>query len=146
MKRREDWPERLTEHVIESSLRPFLWGVHDCCMFPSDAILRMTDVDIATDFRGTYTDAEGALRALKRFAGGGLKEAMARLSRDYDLRPVAPLKAQRGDLCRLDAADFDADPRFGGLLAICSGEVVTFACERGLIHTQLAAIRDAWHV
>lgn len=145
MKRRHDWPEQLAAHLHAARLEKFGWGWFDCCIFPADGVLRMTDTDIAADLRG-YTDGPGALRALKRFAGGTLPQAMERIAANHKLIRVRTNDMQRGDLAMVNAEDFAADPAFGGILALCMGPMIAIASEQGLVYIPKAAVRVAWHI
>ena len=58
----DGWPERLAEYLDRRALLPFSWGMQDCAMFAADAVKEITGVDIAEDLRGTYSNADQALR------------------------------------------------------------------------------------
>lgn len=68
--------EGLTRYIRDAMRRPFEWGAHDCCLFPADWVLRVTGIDPAADWRGGYTDEEGARRLVE--AAGGLPSLFAR--------------------------------------------------------------------
>lgn len=87
--RRPDWPERLVEFIEGRRVRPFCWGVNDCCLFAADGVLDMTDVDLAEGLRGYTTARQASARVRK--AGG--MEALASA-----LTPKSSGFASRGDV------------------------------------------------
>jgi hypothetical protein len=95
--RRHDWPERLAEFFESRRDRGFEWGVNDCCLFACDAILAMTDVDLAQDFRGKYSSEEGAALAILKFAGSFDRMA-DKIAEAHAIAAIPILMAQRGDV------------------------------------------------
>lgn len=93
MKRRADWEARLHDFLLVRGGACHTYGATDCCLNAADAVLAMTDVDIAADFRGRYTTAGGAARALKRYGAGTLEATI-----DGMLPTIGPAFARRGDL------------------------------------------------
>lgn len=67
IKRIEDWPILLARYL--STPRQFCWGENDCIMFSANAILEVTGVDFAEEYRGTYTTEEEANQIIKDFGG-----------------------------------------------------------------------------
>lgn len=63
--RHPDWKLRLIQYVGDSARTPFELGVHDCALFAAGAVLAMTGVDLASDWRGKYQTLEGGLAALQ---------------------------------------------------------------------------------
>ena len=98
MKRLDDWPTLLDAFFAERWERPFVWGENDCCLFAADAVLAMTGVDLARNFRGRYDDARGAIEAMHGMPVGEIADY---LTRSYGCREEAPLFAQRGDVALL---------------------------------------------
>ena len=98
--RYQDWQTRLDRFIRERRSLPFAWGVNDCCLFAADAAKAICGVDFMADFRGRYSDAEGALAATREFAtrGDGLAEAFDSLLRGAGLMKITPSFAQTGDL------------------------------------------------
>ena len=60
------WRSALSSCIEEALQRPFEWGRHDCALFAADAVLAMTRVDLAAEWRGRYSTARGAIRVLRR--------------------------------------------------------------------------------
>lgn len=62
--RRLNWHQHLAQTLQAAMTRPFSWGEHDCCLFAADCVQAVTGVDVAADFRGTYTTPLGAKKPL----------------------------------------------------------------------------------
>ena len=131
--------ERLSAAVKARRGRSFQWGSHDCCTFACDVIRDAGGVDYAAPFRGRYTTALGAARALRRFAGGGLETAAEKITQDNGLEEVPPLMAQRGDFVLIDVAE-------GPALGVCLGEFLAAAGPDGAATFPLKRARRAWRV
>jgi len=108
MYRKPDWEARLAAYLEPLRLRTFAWGRHDCCTFAAGAVEAMTEVDPIPEFRGRYSSARGAARALKRLGRGTLAATL-----DAKFEAVPASLAQRGDIVMSD-----------GLLGICWGTVL----------------------
>lgn len=77
--------------IDEYKKRPFVWGEADCCLFVADALIALTGTDYAAPFRGKYTTATGAMKALAPY--GGLSGYL-----DSVFQRVPVNMAQRGDI------------------------------------------------
>lgn len=110
---------------------PFTWGRHDCCLWAADAVHALLAQDPAAELRGTYTDAMGAGRLVRRL--GGL-EGLARTALGEPLR--TPLLACQGDVGLTDS----------GALAVCLGEWWGAPTARGMGLLPLSSARLAWRV
>lgn len=88
MKRREDWPERLSAYIASVMWRPFVWGSHDCATFAAGAVQAVTGESVEIPKYGTAIEAA---RLTDEF---NLGERMTRLLGE----PIAPAMAQRGDV------------------------------------------------
>jgi hypothetical protein len=62
-------PDTLSLFLTELRSRAFVWGECDCLMSVADWVLRKTDRDPASGWRGSYHSARGAYRIIKH-AGG----------------------------------------------------------------------------
>lgn len=109
VERRRDWRARLDAYLDGLTGRTFCWGSIDCALFAADAVLAMTDMDLAADFRGKYSTAFGASRAIKKAGFWFVSDvAAARLPE----LPVALLRL--GDVAVVFEHDQPA-------LALCNG-------------------------
>lgn len=138
-----DWEARLNALLAQRRDVLFTWGATDCCMFAADAVLAMTGVDAAAEFRGRYTTAGGAARALKRHGAGELAATI-----DAKFESVAPAFVRRGDLV---AVDHDA---LGTAIGVCIGADAVFVGLEagedgdtpGLVRVPRAGWRSGWRV
>lgn len=135
MTRLENWPTLLSLYVDSRRNEPFAWGSNDCCLFAADWVLIATGIDIAANYRGTYTGALGAQRII--FEAGGidrLLEAHAPM-----LSRISPKFVGRGDLVLSKAEN-------GPTLGINLGAINAFVGERGLIFAPLDAQGIYWRL
>lgn len=149
----------LHDFLMERAEEPFAWGKNDCCLFPADAILAMTGVDIAEDFRGKYGKSRASAMSAVRAVLGGAKpgdavawpagfrptvgSAVAWCAAKYGLEELEhPLCAQRGDLVVLANADGE---EMGGLVGLSGREIVTVGPD-GLVTFSIERVKRAWRV
>ncbi len=93
-RRRDDWPERLSELVEARRYESFAWGAHDCALFAADAVALVTGSDPAKPWRGRYlteTEAEALI-------AGDLGELAAGALGAIGAVACEPVFAQRGDV------------------------------------------------
>lgn len=93
MRRREDWPERLTAEVERHDALPAEWGVSDCLNLPMDCVLAMTGEDPAAELRGSYSSEMGGAKML---AAHGWRSVADLFAAYFPEIPVA--LAGRGDI------------------------------------------------
>ncbi|HEY5054665.1 MAG TPA: hypothetical protein VII58_00805 [Acidobacteriaceae bacterium] len=143
--RHEPWVTHLHTFLRANAKTPFKWGVWDCSLFCADAIKAMTGIDIASDFRGLYTDEAGAKAAVEKVTGvtgGTVEDAAAYCAAKHGLVEWKhPLFAQRGDLVVLE----DAGRVITGLVHL-SGRHIVAAGESGLRKFTITNVKRAWHV
>ena len=133
--RREDWPMRLSAFLTERAAMPFIWGQNDCMMLAADAVLALTDTDLAADLRGTYDTAELAGDEMAGF-GTSVEDILdARLGIS---KPLA--NAMRGDIVTFEGADGIC----AGVLDDSGRRVALVSKEQGLVRIPLARCRYAW--
>lgn len=144
--RHEDWDVRLSAFV--DGALPHAWGTNDCAMFAAGAVLAMTGVDPAAEWRGSYATEDDAAALMDRL--GGL-DAVCLLKFG---EPVPPLCARRGDL--LLGFEREVGEHY---LAVCVGAVGVspgtvwdadrergvFALD-GLVHRPLSEFKHAYRV
>ena len=87
MSRRDDWPQRLNEYIVQCRDKQWQLGKFDCAKFAFGAIEAMTGED---KIPAKYSTKKEALKLL---AEKGMADWLAEV-----LEPVHPAKAQRGDL------------------------------------------------
>jgi hypothetical protein len=126
------WRTALDALVAARMTQPFEWGKQDCCLWAADCVLASTGIDHATDVRGSYSSAAGALRVLAEL--GGIEAVAGRAG-----EPIPPLAAGVGDI-GLIALDDRA------LLAVCLGAVWLAPTARGLAAHPLPEATQAWRV
>lgn len=135
--RREDWPEKLAEFIASREDCAFSWGVHDCALFCCDAILAMTGVDMAANFRGRYSNSGEAARLMR----GGLARVANGVAAEFKLEPIQVRLARRGYPVLVD---FGKRPALGivdldGMRAIGPGP-------EGLLRAPLEQCIAAWRL
>ena len=140
LRRAPDWPSRLEQYLSAARARAFAWGINDCCLFACGAIEAMTGVNPGAWFLNRYRSAFAARWALKAFAGGGLAETVEKLAALHARPEIAPLRAQRGDLCLAGSHD--------GLsgLGICLGSRAAFMTPRGLVFVPMGRVARCWRI
>lgn len=132
--RLSNWEPLLQEFLAERRSAPFAYGKNDCAMFVSDAVLAMTGIDPAADFRGKYRTKAGSIRVLRKIGDGDLVSTFAAR---FSEKPVS--FALRGDIV------FD-----GEAVGICVGSQAAFVgvhenCE-GLFLSPMSEMQRAFAV
>ena len=125
--------EALARLMAERQHKPFEWGLHDCCLWASDAVRAQVGVDPAATLRGRYANAMQARRVLAALGG---VEGVARAALGEPLR--SPLLACAGDV-GLSGGDKAA-------LGVCIGAWWAFASRDGLSLRPLNDAVMAWRV
>lgn len=140
MPRADNWPRRLDDAVNAARSIPFAWGTHDCCIMAANLVYEITAVDIAADYRGTYSDAEGAAAIIA--AGGGLANLVQSVVGPLGWTRTKPVLARRGDLVVFTSPD-TGQPALG----VCLGRESVFpAVGGGLGFIPTAECSTAWRV
>jgi hypothetical protein len=149
------WQDILHSYLLRRQNEPFSWGSMDCCLFACDAVLEMTGVDLAADFRGKYDSLLTAVKAMKRFVADAdedveepndgesdLVEAVAvTIALQHGIEEVPPLMAQRGDVVLLDS------PLGKGLGILgLRGTHVHSAGPDGVVDVPLQECSRAWRI
>lgn len=115
-----DWRQRLDDYLDSIDGKPFRWGELDCALFAADCVQAMTGVDLAADFRGLYTDQEGAEAAIKVAGHDTYAELVS------SLLPLAEGgKHMIGDVAVVES------PAFGPCLGIVGGMHIHVMTLRG---------------
>lgn len=133
MTRLKNWPSRFDALVGSVRGKPFEWGVHDCCMWASNAVLAITGSDPAAAWRGAYSTERQALSLIVRL--GGLEQIGAKGGAEI---PLA--LATVGDVGLVTWPDGTrALGVCGGSFWICAGDV-------GVASLPLEAASMVWGV
>jgi hypothetical protein len=129
--------------LLARAEEPFAWGKNDCALFAADGILAITGTDIASDFRGKYSDERSAFAAIKSIAGGTtVADAAAYCAGKHGLAELKfPLMAQRGDL-----VVFENGPNLIAGLVHLNGRHVISVSESGLVRFMITDVKRAWRV
>lgn len=93
-RRIEQWPTELSRFLRERRNVPFKYGANDCLMFPADAVLQMSGVDFAEQWRGQYSTKEEAKVILDN--NGGVEGIISSVLGFKGTRNL--LTAKRGDV------------------------------------------------
>lgn len=140
-KRKPDWPTRLHGFLESRRRTPFAWGTNDCCLFVADGVLAMTGVDIAASFRGKYHDETSCTALLAGMGYASISAMLAPELASWQLAPIRPSFAQRGDIV---AYDMEGEPALA--LVSLDGGYARGVGERGLsVLPTLQAVK-AWRV
>lgn len=143
MKRKQDWPEALHAFVESRISTPFEYGSNDCALFVADALLAMTGTDIASDFRGQYTDLKGSLAVIKSACDGtSAEDLFASVAGGNDVAELpSVLYAQRGDVVVFDG---EYGPALG--VVYLNGRDALFVTPDGLKRQPVKNCRRAWRI
>lgn len=132
--RRTDWQSRLSTCIEGALTKPFEWGRHDCALFAADAIQAMTDVDLATGFRGRYSTETGSVRRLRSAGHSDQLQLAASLLPEID-----PAFATDGDVCSFVAAGWT-------VLGVYVGDLIAAPGIDGLTFVPRTDATRAFHV
>lgn len=153
--RAPDWPTRLAYwHGLQLSAPPvFAWGRVDCVLWAASWVEEAVGRSYANGLAGTYEDAFGARRILRRrlkarggepARGAPLHELLGQLLDHHFPRRGLVLEAQRGDLVMAQTLGLPARPAG---LGVCLGRVVLcLGLQRGTVEVPLADSLIAWRL
>ncbi|EME71383.1 hypothetical protein H261_03203 [Paramagnetospirillum caucaseum] len=138
----QDWPVRLDAAIAAARAVPFGYGPGQshCCLFSSGVVQAITGTDVYAWFRGRYRCERGAYVALRRFAGGDVPEAVARIAAECGAPEIPLALAGRGDVVLFDTPE-------GPAMGICLGaHLVSVTRPHGLGFLPMSAATRAWKV
>lgn len=139
--RRPGWREALNGALLKEQGMPFAWGTHDCALgLVVPAILAMTGKDLGEDFRGKYSDVDGAKKAL---ADAGFADLGA-LAAHY-FQEIEPHLAHIGDLAVIESSE-DSRAGLGVGLGVVIGERIVVLAPRGSATVRLTRAKRAFRV
>lgn len=134
IQRRDDWRPALHEAVETTRREPFQWGERDCALFAADCVKAMTGIDLGFGFRGSYDDAAGAAKALRR---AGFADLPALVASFFD--EIHPVRAGVGDIAAIETAE-------GWALGVYGGPRVTVLRPDGLGSVDRSIVTKAFRV
>jgi hypothetical protein len=144
LKRVQHWATRsFHQFLMARAKTPFSWGNNDCALWAADGILAQTGTDIASDFRGKYSDEAGALATIKAITGGTtVADAAAYCAAKHGMAELPhPLQAQRGDLVTVE----DTGNEVAGLVHLNGRDIVVVG-QTGLHRVSIMKILRAWRL
>lgn len=137
MKRLPDWRARFEREIDAIKAKPFAWGEHDCGPgLAGRLVFALTGEDVAAPYRNAYTDALGALRAIREAGFTDLAELAASIAPE-----IHPSRARIGDI-----AAYRMDTPFGWALGVVNGERVYVLRPEGIGTLSLAMADRAFKV
>lgn len=122
-----NWRNRLNGVIADYRRKAFVWGQSDCCMWVGDCILAMTDVDLVSEFRGTYDSVQGAMDTLALNDWSSVLDLATSHYTEWKVgSDPAPAFARHGDIGAITAANT------GWALGLFLTDRVMFMSPRGL--------------
>jgi hypothetical protein len=116
--RLSDWRTRLSVTLADITRAPFQWGAHDCGLgLAVPAVQALIGVDLGEPYRGKYTTAAGALKALR---GQGFKDLRDLAASNFT--ELHPAFGRMGDL-----AAIKADATGWGLGVVIGARIIVLA-------------------
>ncbi|MCX5570623.1 DUF6950 family protein [Kaistia nematophila] len=134
IQRRDDWRPALHEAIEATRREPFQWGERDCALFAADCVKAMTGIDLGFGFRGSYDDAAGAAKALRRAGFSDLPDVVASFFEE-----IHPVRAGVGDIAAIETAE-------GWALGVYGGPRVTVLRPDGLGSVDRSMVTRAFRV
>lgn len=141
MQRVPNWQAHLDGLLVCADQSSFCWGVNDCALFAADGVRVQTGLDLAAPFRGRYTTAIGAARALKRYGSGDLFTTIDDFLGRVGAGRTTLSFAHRGDVVVMPGCDGLA----AGLVDL-SGRMIVTTSPDGLIRLPIADAVVAWGI
>lgn len=138
LKRVKNWRAAFASEMDRIRITPFAWGVHDCGPgLAGNLVSALTGVDMAAQYRGTYSDARGALLAIRSAGFDNLGDMVAAMLPEYD----HPSRARIGDV-----AAIKVDSPIGYGLGVIDYERVFVLTETGVGTVDRSEIARAFKV
>lgn len=136
LSRRSDWSVRLYAAVDQAMTLPFIYGVHDCCLWAARCVDVMCDTTFVRDIaeRFNYRDADSANAVLEQ--GGGMLALVTEFLGEHS----SPKYAAPGDVVL--ARNGDGLP----IIGVIVGHSVVVPGERGAIVLPYDSAIVCWKV
>lgn len=123
MARSSQWRRKFEAVIDDIKSRPFSWEDNECATGLVGRVVKaVTDQDLAAEYRGTFKDAAGALRVMKKAGFDDLADMVGSI-----LPEIHPSQAKIGDI-----AAIKMDSPFGHALGVVNGERVFVLMEGGI--------------
>lgn len=129
-----DWQIKFAEVTSQVVSKRFKWGEHDCCLWAADCTLALTGIDFAAEWRGLYSDEQGAYALISQ--GGSLTKMVSNV---LGLEPINPNYANVGDVCLVFTGGKEA-------LGICNGASVLIPSRTCMAHLPMSSVKKIWKI
>ena len=146
MLRYSDWPERLSNFILQRNNTPFEWGKSDCCLFALDAVQTINGSDPAHFFRGRYSTMRSAFKLLKEFSGGGVEETVEKIFMEMGRKQIPLDLSNSGDVVLMEVKN--VHPEAHGLTAgiLFDKTMAIVQGTDGLVYVDNADIKKVWAI
>lgn len=143
MKKLSDWVQRFETVVEKKKNLHFDWGTHNCVTFASDLFEATTGKKVQADIKLAPNSTERqAYVVLKKFAGGGIDNALEKTAKEFGLEEIPPLMAQRGDLL---IVEFDGT-RCAATVNLTGRSAIAVTPDKGLADIPMKFAVRAWRI
>ena len=138
LKRVPDWRFRLGQIIESARELQFDWGTFDCALHVSNCVRAITGTDPAANYRGTYSDEQGAAQIY----GTSLESFVASFAASLGMPEVPVTLARRGDVVFLD------NDTAQGAIGVISLDARFASCAggKGLVLLRIDRWKRAWQV
>ncbi len=140
MIRKPNWPRLLTEFTNEHRSSLFAWGRNDCCLFAANWVLKATDIDPASPWRGRYKAPRGAALIIAR-NGGSVSSLVAGALVRLGVCEIPVSFARRGDIVITTQTEQGQDAA-----GVCTGVGAIFLTPDGLRTLPIGRCTKAWRL
>ena len=139
LKKQPNWQSELASFIELKRSEPFNYGTLDCALLTCDAIEVITGVDVAEEYRGTYSSQSEALEIMEE--NGGILGIGESICERYRLEKIEPNFVGRGDPVVIRIKNQDTF----GIISTC-GRAVIVATPNGIGFAPKKHIVSAWRI
>lgn len=133
LERHPNWQVRVSDMIREAHEKEFIWGLHDCVLFGSDALEAVFEESPLAYLRGSYHSAIGAKSVL---TVEGCEEAVELFDRHCGERKPL-VYARPGDIVAASPEKalygVEGSDIFGPALGVCVGTRTFFLARYGVL-------------
>lgn len=128
----------LSNYLRSVADKPFKWGEHDCVLHACNGLLALTEVDIASSWRGTYNTKKQSEEIIVRDFNGNSDNCFTNfLGEPHE----NPRRARRGDIVRVT---FGKSLTYG--VVDDTGRFIVFvSVKEGLIRYPIERAEKIWN-